>query len=96
MGLFMFPEGTRSHQTTNDLLPFKKGAFQLAVQGQMPIVPIVVNSYQDMYSSKQFYFRGGEMRIKGLTSSDIDDLVVKTRGLMVETLREISKPVPRL
>ncbi|KAJ3193978.1 1-acylglycerol-3-phosphate O-acyltransferase [Irineochytrium annulatum] len=24
MGLFMFPEGTRSHQTTNDLLPFKK------------------------------------------------------------------------
>jgi lysophosphatidate acyltransferase len=24
MGIFMFPEGTRSHQTTNDMLPFKK------------------------------------------------------------------------
>ncbi|KAJ3114500.1 1-acylglycerol-3-phosphate O-acyltransferase [Phlyctochytrium bullatum] len=104
MGLFMFPEGTRSHQTTNNMLPFKKGAFQIAVQGQMPIVPIVVGTYYDMYSSKEFYFRGGEMKIKvlppiettGLTVSDIDDLVERTRNQMVDTLREISKPVPKL
>ncbi|KAJ3100304.1 1-acylglycerol-3-phosphate O-acyltransferase [Phlyctochytrium planicorne] len=104
MGLFMFPEGTRSHQTTNDMLPFKKGAFQLAVQGQMPIVPIVVSTYGDMYSSKQVYFRGGEMRIKvlppipteGLKIEDLDGLVEKTRTMMVETLREISRPVAKL
>jgi lysophosphatidate acyltransferase len=41
VGLFVFVEGTRSASDQPTLLPFKKGAFHLAVQGQVPIVPIV-------------------------------------------------------
>ena len=44
-GLFVFPEGTRSHQTTNNLLSFKKGAFHLALKKGIPIVPIVFSTY---------------------------------------------------
>jgi 1-acyl-sn-glycerol-3-phosphate acyltransferase len=36
----MFPEGTRS--MTGELLPFKMGAFLLAVRAQVPIVPVAI------------------------------------------------------
>ncbi|KAJ3290322.1 1-acyl-sn-glycerol-3-phosphate acyltransferase beta [Rhizoclosmatium sp. JEL0117] len=37
VGIFMYPEGTRSYQSDNSLLPFKQGAFRLAIEGQVPI-----------------------------------------------------------
>lgn len=40
----MFPEGTRSLK--ENLLPFKKGAFHLAIASQCPIQPVIVNSYR--------------------------------------------------
>jgi lysophosphatidate acyltransferase len=41
ISLFVFAEGTRSASEKPTLLPFKKGAFHLAVQGQVPVVPVV-------------------------------------------------------
>lgn len=38
--LLMFPEGTRSR--TGELLPFKRGAFVLALKGQVPVVPVAI------------------------------------------------------
>ena len=42
--LFLFPEGTRN--SGGGLLPFKKGAFHVALDVQMPILPIVVSEYK--------------------------------------------------
>ncbi len=39
--LLMFPEGTRSR--TGALLPFKKGAFVLAIKAQAPVVPTAIH-----------------------------------------------------
>jgi 1-acyl-sn-glycerol-3-phosphate acyltransferase len=43
--VWVAPEGTRSD--SNDLLPFKKGSFGVAIEAQVPVQPIVVEgSYQ--------------------------------------------------
>jgi 1-acyl-sn-glycerol-3-phosphate acyltransferase len=34
VSLWIFPEGTRSLRKEDEMLPFKKGAFHLAVQGE--------------------------------------------------------------
>uniref|UniRef100_A0A9L0SCJ6 1-acyl-sn-glycerol-3-phosphate acyltransferase n=1 Tax=Equus caballus TaxID=9796 RepID=A0A9L0SCJ6_HORSE len=55
--VWVFPEGTRNHN--GSMLPFKRGAFHLAVQAQVPIVPIVMSSYQDFYCKKERRFTSG-------------------------------------
>jgi 1-acyl-sn-glycerol-3-phosphate acyltransferase len=41
VSVMMFPEGTRSR--TGRMLPFKQGAFVLALQAKVPVVPIVID-----------------------------------------------------
>lgn len=88
--LWVFPEGTR--RTTGEIHPFKKGAFHAAVQAQVPIVPVVFSSYRNFLDTKKKIFTDGEIIItalpeiptKGLTAADVDDLLVRTRNIMVE------------
>ncbi|KAI9345300.1 hypothetical protein BDR26DRAFT_856702, partial [Obelidium mucronatum] len=100
--IFLFPEGTRSYQTTNELLPFKKGAFHLAVGAQIPIIPIVAESYHSIYSLKNLLFEGGVIKVKvlppisteGMDASNVTDLTERCRSLMLKTLIAISQPPP--
>lgn len=46
MHIFIFPEGTRS--LDGDLLPFKKGAFFLAAETNVPMVPIIIQGTTEM------------------------------------------------
>ena len=41
VSVFFFPEGTRS--PTGELLPFKDGAFRLAVETGTPILPLAIH-----------------------------------------------------
>ncbi|KAG0647575.1 putative 1-acyl-sn-glycerol-3-phosphate acyltransferase [Hyphodiscus hymeniophilus] len=92
--VYMFPEGTRSYSKEPMLLPFKKGAFHLAVQAGVPIVPVVAANYSDVLYVKSWRFRSGSIpckvlkpiETKNLKPSDVDDLARDTRELM---LREI-------
>jgi lysophosphatidate acyltransferase len=63
--VYMFPEGTRSYTKEPVLLPFKKGAFHLAVQAGVPIVPVVVANYSNILHIKSMVFRSGKIPIKG-------------------------------
>ncbi|KAK5901204.1 hypothetical protein CgunFtcFv8_026099 [Champsocephalus gunnari] len=98
--LWVFPEGTRNQ--TGNLLPFKKGAFHLAVQAQVPIIPIVFSSYSSFYLRKQKQFNSGTITIKilpkietkGLASDDIPSLMDKSFHLMNSSFLSISNSVP--
>jgi lysophosphatidate acyltransferase len=63
--VYMFPEGTRSYAKEPVLLPFKKGAFHLAVQAGVPIVPCVVANYSHILWLKGMVFRSGTIPVKG-------------------------------
>lgn len=63
--VYMFPEGTRSYYKEPGLLPFKKGAFHLAVQAQVPIVPVVVANYSDVLYVQGWWYKPGNILVKG-------------------------------
>lgn len=63
--VFIFPEGTRSYSDKPALLPFKKGAFHLAVQAGVPVVPIVTENYPHVLCPRVFRFEPGTIRVKG-------------------------------
>lgn len=96
-GLFMFPEGTRSYSSKPVLLPFKKGAFHLAVQAQIPIIPLVVSNTSNLYSIKLFNFNRGEINIKvldpisteGLTKDDVPKLTEEIYTKMNKAVSEL-------
>jgi lysophosphatidate acyltransferase len=63
--VYMFPEGTRSYSKEPMLLPFKKGAFHLAVQAGVPIVPVVSANYSHVLYFKKFVFSAGRIPGQG-------------------------------
>lgn len=69
--VFIFPEGTRSYSDEPMLLPFKKGAFHLAVKAGVPIVPIVVENYSHILSPRARRFNPGTIKIKGMFQANI-------------------------
>lgn len=61
--LLMFPEGTR--HGGEQLLPFKKGPFHIAIQSQSSIQPVVVSRYTFLDHKKK-HFGSGEFKIDQL------------------------------
>ncbi|KAL2919051.1 1-acylglycerol-3-phosphate O-acyltransferase [Polyrhizophydium stewartii] len=97
LGLWMYPEGTRSHQKDKTLLPFKKGAFHLATQGNMPLIPIVCSTYYPCFSESQMIFEPSTIRIKvlpqidtrGMSTHDVDKLIEIAQEQMTATLKQL-------
>ncbi|XP_027761603.1 1-acyl-sn-glycerol-3-phosphate acyltransferase alpha [Empidonax traillii] len=98
--VWVFPEGTRNQ--SKSMLPFKRGAFHLAVQAQVPIIPIVISPYWDFFSSKEKRFTSGTCTIRvlpkvetqGLSPEDVPELSEAVRGAMADALAEMSLKSP--
>ncbi|XP_061460486.1 1-acyl-sn-glycerol-3-phosphate acyltransferase beta isoform X2 [Rhineura floridana] len=94
--VWIYPEGTRNGN--GDLLPFKKGAFHLAIQTQVPVVPVVYSSFSSFYNPKKNLFTSGRIQVEvlppisteGLTATDVDDLTSRCYATMRETFFRLS------
>lgn len=74
--IIMFPEGTRS--PTGALQPFKKGAFVLAIQTGVDIVPAAISGSREVMRKHSLLIRPGTIRVRfgdpiDVTGLDLDD-----------------------
>lgn len=90
--IWIFPEGTRSKG--RGLGRFKKGAFYMAVEAQVPIIPVVCKPMERVLDMQRKLARGGvhEIRIlppiptRGKTVDDIPALVAKAEDLFAKEI----------
>lgn len=88
VSVMIFPEGTRSR--TRELLPFKDGAFRLAIETGTPILPLVVAGTRHAMAKGSFVFRPAVAEVRalapvtteGLTMSDVPALRDRVRELI--------------
>jgi 1-acyl-sn-glycerol-3-phosphate acyltransferase len=91
----VFPEGTRSR--TGELLPFKKGAFIMAIQAQAPIVPVaIVGTSEAMRKGSPFIWPttiqvklGEPIPTEGLTIDDRDAVIGRVWHAMAALIGEL-------
>jgi len=86
------PEGTRT--VSPRLAPFKKGAFHLAIQAGVPVVPIVIHNSGDVAPKGDFVFRPATVEVdvlppidtSGWSADTIEAHVASVRHLFQRTL----------
>lgn len=96
--ILAFPEGTRSRD--GRILPFKKGAFMLAIEAQVPIVPVAIEGSQKVLPSGSLRMRRHPIRVKvgapiptkGLTPADRDALMQQVRSAIIQMNLELGGP----
>ena len=93
----IFPEGTRT--TDGKLQKFKKGGFHMAINTQVPIIPIAVKGGFNYKPKTRWYIKpsiidievGNPIDVSKYTVNDIDSLIYDTRKEFLKLLNEQEK-----
>ena len=86
ISVWVFPEGHRNGGPT--LLPFKKGAFHLAIAAQVPIVPIVCTPLHELLDGHRLLVFPGRIRLRVLPAIPTEGLGEDDLETLVATVRE--------
>ena len=93
LSIFIFPEGTRSHG--GGLLPFKRGAFALAIAAQVPVIPICFSSTHKNIDLNKW--QSGEVRATVLPALNTEGLSRNdTRALADQCQQQMSAAITEL
>jgi len=92
VGILFFAEGTRS--LDGKLLPFKKGAFRLALEQQLPVLPVTVLGTRDILPAKSLRLFPGRgtmvihpaIETAGRGLDETDALLEETRTAIASAL----------
>jgi len=83
----MSPEGTRS--VTPKLAAFKKGAFHLAMQAGVPVVPIVIQNSSDIMPKGDMIYRPATVRVEVLPPVETNSWSVDTIDEHMNSVRDM-------
>ena len=82
----VFPEGTRSQD--GQLLPFKKGGFMLALQSQVPIVPVAILGTGSILPKGSRWLQGGAITVRFLPPVATAGMGTPDRDFLMGRLQE--------
>ena len=99
ISICIFPEGGVPDDTSVVLDDFKDGAFRLAINHQIPIVPMTFADNKKRFSYVFFSGGPGRMRVKihkflsteGLTTADTKSLNAKAKDILFKQLSVFNK-----
>lgn len=83
----MAPEGTRTR--TGELLPFKRGAFQLALQMKLPIIPIIFSNAYSLFPKDAWSPHAGIVKVKILPPIDAAHWSMNILPEKIEEIRNV-------
>ena len=83
ISVLIFPEGTRN-RTKEPLIPFYDGAFELAIEAQVPSLPVVLTNIRKINRVDTLLVQPGTLEITHLTP-------IKTMGLSLHQLEELKQ-----
>ena len=97
VSVMIFAEGTRS--PTDELLPFKDGAFHIAIESGVPILPIAIAGTRNCMAKHSFAFRHAHAKARvlepisteGLTRADLPALRDRTRATIDAARRVLQR-----
>lgn len=92
--IIFFAEGTRSRDS--EMLPFKKGAFRMALDLKLPILPMSIHGTPEILPADTTHLFPGKVRLvihdpiatENLDPNSIDALLEQTRSVLTKALQE--------
>jgi 1-acyl-sn-glycerol-3-phosphate acyltransferase len=100
VSVMIFPEGTRS--TSVDMLPFKDGAFRLAIEAGVPVLPLALSGTRLALPKKGFIMGRARAQVRvlepvetaGLTLEDVGALRDRVRAAIADARAELGARAP--
>jgi 1-acyl-sn-glycerol-3-phosphate acyltransferase len=83
--LLLFPEGTRS--LTDEVLPFQRGGFLLALKSGLPIVPVGIGGTRAIQPRRSLLIRPGTAVVRYGAPIDPAAFGMRRKGELVEEVR---------
>ncbi|MDL2718641.1 MAG: lysophospholipid acyltransferase family protein [Acidobacteriota bacterium] len=95
LNVWVLAEGHRNPKP--ELLPFKKGAFRLALAAQVPIVPFVAEPMLNFLDARRWMIRPGRIRVRflppvptaGRAPKEVEALLEEVQSLMQAALDDL-------
>ena len=87
ISIMIFPEGTRS--IDGNLRPFKKGGFIMAVDAQVPVVPVILHGTRAILPKGSLRVNPGVVRMKIEKPVDTSRYTRDTKDALMERIRDV-------
>jgi 1-acyl-sn-glycerol-3-phosphate acyltransferase len=96
--IIVFPEGHRTED--RELQAFKKGAFRIAIDNHLPLVPVTIHGTWDVWKPGARVIYPGRARmvihdpieVDGMTRADLDALIEQTRTVISDQYDRMRAP----
>ena len=87
LSAWVMPEGTRSQD--GSLGPFKRGFVHMALQSQLPVIPLVIHNAHKVWPMDRLLFSPGEVEVEVLEQVDTSDWSVQRAQEHAKSVRNM-------